>query len=137
MKGKQVTLAHAQQLFAQERETVLVSVSPATCAVAVVHQRCAVLSPTLVVCPVTTFWSYVSACLAAKSNEKRRPMPRQGYAGRTCSLSQDVGHVFVTAGATTRLLTVTFEISALRLLRAGCLPWRCHRYQQPRPLRHW
>lgn len=27
MKGKQVTLAHAQQLFAQERETVLVSVS--------------------------------------------------------------------------------------------------------------
>lgn len=26
MKGKQVTLAHAQQLFAQERETVLVSV---------------------------------------------------------------------------------------------------------------
>lgn len=25
MKGKQVTLAHAQQLFAQERETVLVS----------------------------------------------------------------------------------------------------------------
>lgn len=25
MKGKQVTLAHAQQLFAQDRETVLVS----------------------------------------------------------------------------------------------------------------
>ena len=29
MKGKQVTLAHAQQLFAQERETVLVSIAPA------------------------------------------------------------------------------------------------------------
>lgn len=29
MKGKQVTLAHAQQLFAQERETVLVSFPPA------------------------------------------------------------------------------------------------------------
>lgn len=28
MKGKQVTLAHAQQLFAQERETVLVSLPP-------------------------------------------------------------------------------------------------------------
>lgn len=28
MKGKQVTLAHAQQLFAQERETVLVSYGP-------------------------------------------------------------------------------------------------------------
>lgn len=27
MKGKQVTLAHAQQLFAQDRETVLVSAS--------------------------------------------------------------------------------------------------------------
>lgn len=37
MKGKQVTLAHAQQLFAQERETVLVS--PAACAVVVLHQR--------------------------------------------------------------------------------------------------
>lgn len=30
MKGKQVTLAHAQQLFAQERETVLVSVMAGT-----------------------------------------------------------------------------------------------------------
>lgn len=29
MKGKQVALAHAQQLFAQERETVLVSLPPA------------------------------------------------------------------------------------------------------------
>lgn len=33
MKGKQVTLAHAQQLFAQERETVLVSVTHETSSV--------------------------------------------------------------------------------------------------------
>lgn len=28
------------------------------------------------------------------------------------------------------------EVSAMPLLGAGCLPWRCHRYQQPGPLRH-
>lgn len=54
MKGKQVTLAHAQQLFAQERETVLVSISSASSAVIVflLHQLFAVPSLMVAVCLV-------------------------------------------------------------------------------------